>query len=337
MLTLSIIGLNAISGSLGLKLIQVVQEKAQEIEEFRIVGYDQDPRVVREARRLGAIHQEARSLKDAVRDADIVVIATEAGQTGWVLQEIAPHLKQGAIVTDTTSSKTPVLQWAREALPAGVSFVGGHPILSPLVEQDGEGGIAGASADLLKDAIYCLIPAGNASDEAVDTVQGMAQLAGASAFFLGAEEHDGLLAGLAHMPYLLAAAMLQAIGDSPSWRDLKLLADPAFVGLNRLLTTRPPDYYQTCLVNRLPLISWLDRIIAALSAARNELADESSEGEALQSMVERAEAARQDWMRRRDEREKEREPVGEIETFGDRLLGLFVPRSFRRRPPPREE
>jgi prephenate dehydrogenase len=326
MLQITIIGLGIVGGSLGMALNKAITKAiGSEGKDVHIVGYDEDLKVQREARRMGAVTREARTLEDEVKKSDVIIIATPVRTTGEILQEIGPHLPRDCVVTDTSSSKAQVLNWAEQFLPEHVSFVGGHPVWPPHHEVVWEAGIEGAQADLFHGSVYCLVPALDATESAVDVIRGIAYLIGASPFFLGPAEHDGLVAGLSHSPYILAAAMLHTIGESSAWRDLKLLADPAYRHLNRLITSRPADFYQTCLNNRQPIISWVDRVVTALLEVRRELADRASEGEYLNELVVKSRASFEDWIERRDERAKEREAAGdyEVEGLGERMLDLM--------------
>ncbi len=119
---IAIVGLGLIGGSLGMAI------RAARLRDVEVVGYDQNGGVLGKARRLGAIDREARDLAQAVAGASVVIIATPILAIRQVMREAAPHLSPGAVVTDTGSTKAAVLSWARELLPEGVHFVGGHPM-----------------------------------------------------------------------------------------------------------------------------------------------------------------------------------------------------------------
>ena len=86
------------------------------------------------------------------------------------MQAIAPYLQPGALVTDTASLKTPVLRWAEEILPESAHFVGGDPVISAA-----SAGAEEASADLLKNALYCLCPSPRAAPDAVRLASGLVE------------------------------------------------------------------------------------------------------------------------------------------------------------------
>lgn len=339
MAKVAIIGLGTVGASIGLALGETFAGEKGRRSELTIVGYDQERRWAGEALSRRAVHEVAAEVAEAVAAAELVVLAQAAPAVCATLSEIAPHLRPGAVVSDVANAKVEVIHAAEQYLPAGVSFVGGHPIALPQQEVDWAAGPQGARADLYAGGVFCLIPARNASSEAVETVRGLALALGATPFFLDPFEHDGLWAGLSQAPYLLAVAMLATIGESEAWRDLKLLADPTFRRLGELLGTAPAEAAADCLANRQPLISWIDRLVAALREVRRELATPESAGPYLQKLGQASRAALDDWTRRRDERRKELEALGsrDVPSAGEQFLGMFVPRSLLEKRGPRDE
>ncbi|TIP57234.1 MAG: prephenate dehydrogenase/arogenate dehydrogenase family protein, partial [Mesorhizobium sp.] len=66
--------------------------------------------------------------KEAVRDADLVIVSVPVGSSGEVAAEIAPALKKGAILTDVGSTKASVIAQIEPHVPEGVHFIPGHPL-----------------------------------------------------------------------------------------------------------------------------------------------------------------------------------------------------------------
>ena len=143
MFRVSIIGMGLIGASLGMAL-RSLDEKESPFGEVQVVGYDLDKRALKEARGRLAIDREANSLVEAVRDAQIVILATPVGAIEGLLKQLASALPTGALVTDVASTKAQVEQWARQHLPSGIHFIGGHPMAGS--EQSGPGA---ADPDLL--------------------------------------------------------------------------------------------------------------------------------------------------------------------------------------------
>jgi prephenate dehydrogenase len=330
MAKIAIIGLGTVGTSVGLALAEAFAAEKGRRSELSMVGYDREFKRAEAARAHGAIQEIARSMAEAVGQAELVVVAQTASEVIQSLQGMASHLPAGCVVTDAADTKVEVLRAADTVLPAGVHFVAGHPIPLPQQEVDWAAGAKSARSDLFAGAVYCVIPARSATEEAVEAVRGLAQALGATPFYVDAYEHDGLWAGLSQAPHIVAAAMLATLGQSEGWRDLKLLADPTFRRLGELLTSVPAESLQASLTNSLPLVSWLDRLIAALVEVRRELAAPDGKGDALAALADRAQAALEDWNLRRDDRRKELEALqgGGGQTAKEQFLGMFIPRSL---------
>jgi len=330
MAKITIVGLGTVGTSIGLALAEAAAAEKGRQPAPAVRGYDREFKQAEAARGRGAVQAVARSMAEAVGEAELVIVAQSAPEVIVSLREMAPHLPAGCIVTDTADTKVEVLRAAESLLPAGVHFVAGHPVLLPQQEVDWAAGAKAARGDLFEKAVYCVIPARGASEEAVETVRGLAHALGATPFYLDAYEHDGLWAGLSQAPYVVAAALLSTIAQSEAWRDLKLLADPTFRRLGDVLASAPPEAPAGCLTNRLTLVSWLDRLIAALVAVRRELAAPDDTGASLAALAERAQAALDDWNLRRDDRQKELEALqgAGVQSAKNQFLGMFVPQAL---------
>ncbi|MFQ5826508.1 MAG: prephenate dehydrogenase, partial [Dehalococcoidia bacterium] len=229
----------------------------------------------------------------AVQGADVVILATPIMAMKEVMREMASHLRPGAVVTDTASTKAQVMEWAEECLPTSVSFVGGHPMAGKEAW-----GIEVAEAGLFRGATYCLIPATGVSSEAVQRVAGMVEQVGARPLFLEAQEHDHLVAAVSHLPILISAALVSATTQSPFWPQMAELAATGYRDVTRLASGRPEMSRDICLSNKGAVLSWLDRFMEELQAFKHLLDEGGGEGE-LEEAFFRAREARERWLRER--------------------------------------
>ncbi len=314
---ITIIGLGLIGGSLGLAL------KAAKLTDIEIVGYDKDTSAAGDARRLGVVDKSERILQKAVRDARLVIIATPIMAVRGVMEEIAGELRENCVVTDTASTKAIVMEWASQLLPATVSFVGGHPMAGKETP-----GVQNAEAKLFADKPYCIIPAADAGEGAVRVVTGIVQLIGARRFFIGADEHDGYVAAVSHLPLVLSAALFTLVRNSPAWPELSALASSGFLGATRLASTDAELSHDICLTNREGVLHWLDRIAEELGRYR-ELLQEGQEEELFKTFA-RAQLDRDTYIAAGP---PVREPVAaeELPTSGEQLAALLVGQRLVRR------
>lgn len=256
----AIIGLGLIGGSIGLAL-----HKAKAARQ--VVGYDLGKGVSDRARKIGAIDQPYAALTDAVYGADLVVLATPVGPMRALLQNIAPALSPGAVVTDVASTKAQVISWAEEFLPSNVSFVGGHPMAGKEVS-----GVEAADASLFHNRIYCLTPTAHTRPAAIDKVTNFVEALGGRVRFLEPLEHDGQVAGVSHLPFIASIALVDTVSQSGSWADASLLAADGFRDVSRLAAGNPEMYRDICLTNSEAITRWLEAYIANLGQLRQRIA-----------------------------------------------------------------
>lgn len=256
----AIIGLGLIGGSIGLAL-----HKAKAAQQ--VVGYDLGKGVSNQARKVGAIDQPFSTLADAVRGADLVVLATPVGAMRALLQELSSTVTPGAVVTDVASTKVQVISWAEEYLPASIAFVGGHPMTGKELS-----GVEAADASLFQGRIYCLTPTARTSPAAINKVSALVEALGARVRFLEPVEHDGQVAGVSHLPFVASVALMNTVAESAGWGDAALLASGGFRDMTRLAAGNPEMYRDICLSNSEALTRWLDDYIATLHTLRDRIA-----------------------------------------------------------------
>lgn len=257
----TIIGLGLIGGSIGLGLRKWSDQNQNAL---RIVGFDHDMDKQSQAKKLGAVHDTQWSLGSAISDADVVIIATPVGAMEEVFADIRGSLKPGAVVTDTGSTKTNVLEWAKH-LPQDVSFVGGHPMAG------GSESLDAARADLFEKATWVVCPAVNAKDEAIRTVLGIIGAMEADAFFVDADEHDAYVAGVSHLPFIVAATLVRATTNESSWRDMRSLAATGFKDTTRLALGSPEMHRDIAMTNREAISRWIDMMTLSLQDFKTQL------------------------------------------------------------------
>ncbi|MFQ6058246.1 MAG: prephenate dehydrogenase [Anaerolineae bacterium] len=310
---ITIVGLGLIGGSLGLALQKVKTD-------FEIVGHDIDYTIAGRAQKLGAIDRADWNLISACEGADLIFIATPLMAIKDTLTAIAPYLKPGCIVTDTATIKGQVLQWAEEILPHTVSFIGGDPV----VGKEGTG-LDAAAADLFAGALYCLVPLSGAEPEAVGLLSNLVSLIGARPYFVDAAEHDGLMAGVGHLPFILSTALLSATSRSTAWREMRRIAGYPFREATHLASDDPLTYRDICLANRQGIVRWIDACLESLKEVRELVAAEDREG--LESLFTEMLTARGKWLRGVEEEPSEARRA--LEEAGRRgLRGLLFGSRF---------
>ncbi len=279
----AIIGLGLIGGSLGLAL-----QKAQ--PHLAIVGWDLNDAEAAAALRRGAVTTRATTLPAAVQNADLIVVATPVLAVRSVFEQIAPHLQPGALVTDVASTKAQIVAWAAELLAAHATFVGGHPMAGG--EQHG---VAHARADLFFNAVYCLTPTTHTTPAAVAKLEQVITHVGARPLLLDPQTHDEYVAAVSHVPFMLAAALVQHTSVQAEWPQMQQLAATGYRDTTRLASGDARMHTDICLSNA---ASIGDRL-RGMARLLDDVADHLDDPAYLQHFFDQAKHARDSWLARR--------------------------------------
>lgn len=290
MVRISIIGLGLIGTSLGMAL-RSAEASESPLGALEVVGWDRDQRAVKEARGRLAIDREARTLVEAVRDAQIIVVATPVLAIREVFAQLGPLLAAGTVVTDVASTKAEVAHWA-ESLPLGVAYVGGHPMAGKE-----KAGAAAADPDLFKGAIYCLTTGRSTPQAALEAVEAMVRTVGAKPYYIDPEEHDVYVAGISHLPMLLSVGLVEITGRSPAWKEMAALAATGFRDVSRLASGDPEMHRDILLTNRVGLKRWIDEMISFLLEVRDQV--DEGDAEAIEPLLQRVREQREGWLETR--------------------------------------
>jgi len=288
---LVIFGVGLIGGSLA----RALRERAGLAG--RVVGVGRSAASVERALELGVIDEAAAlgddaALANALRGADVVLLAAPVAQTEPLLARIAPFLDAHTIVTDAGSTKTDVVASARRALGERVAqFVPGHPIAGRE-----SSGVEAALPDLYVDrnVVLCPLP-DNAADD-VERIASMWRASGACVREMSEAQHDRVFASVSHLPHVLSFALVDQILDTPD-ADLKFsFAAGGFRDFTRIAASSPEMWRDICLANRAALLAELDDYTAVL--ARFRAAIDASDGAALEAAFARSRVARKEWQER---------------------------------------
>jgi prephenate dehydrogenase len=245
----AIVGLGLIGGSLGLAL-----RKYQ--PDIFVVGVARRDETAARAEARGAASLATTDLT-AIAGAEVVVIAASLQNTAELIEECAPLLGAGALLTDVGSVKSSVMEVALRTLPAR-RFLGGHPFAGKAV-----GGIDNADADLFLGRPWVFTPEDGqppAAGPAAEWVDVVRALGAAPVLFMPPDAHDRLAALISHVPFLLSAAYLVAAGRAPDWAAAKHLASSGFADFTRIGGGDAEMYSAVVRANREAILEGVTRL-----------------------------------------------------------------------------
>lgn len=326
----TILGLGLIGTSIGLGLRRWSTQNGKRDAVLEITGFDLDLEHQNFSKKIKAVDRTEWDLVKSVRSADVVIVAVPPLAVRDVFEAIGPNLKPGAIVTDTTSTKAQVMQWADDLLPSTAHFVGGHPMAGKAQS------IEGAEADLFKGATWCVVPSVRASEAAVQTVLGIISALEAEPLFIDAHEHDGHVGGISHLPFLLSISLMRAVSQDASWRDMKHLTAGGFRDVSRLAAASAEMHRDICATNRESILRWVDQVIEELQSTRSLIAAGTQDADQeLLDVFNQARDARAEWAtaeRRAGALVQDTNDELSNTTMGEQMGQMLMGGMFRRRP-----
>jgi prephenate dehydrogenase len=285
----ALLGVGLIGGSIGL----AVRRRTG----AHVIGYDREASALSSAVELGAIDEPVLAVADAVRDADVVFVATPVGAATEMALLALEAAGPDCVLSDVGSTK--------RAIVGAISdprFVGGHPLAGAETA-----GVASSREDLFDGATWYLTPAagaawsaagagfsssasegprrGAASSEAsvdaapwaVERLRGLIERIGGQPAAIAPDAHDRLMASVSHLPHVLANVLVaQAVRSIESDGttldpDVPLGSGPSFRDATRVAGANTAIWTDIYLSNRDLLADALDGAIHELSAVRDTL------------------------------------------------------------------
>jgi cyclohexadieny/prephenate dehydrogenase len=252
-----------------------------------IVASARRPETLAKVRELGLADRTTTDGAEAVRGADLVVVATPLSAYASVAAAIGPALRPGAIVTDVGSVKEAAIRDLRPPLPAGVHLVPGHPVAG--TEHSGpEAGFA----ELFRDRWCILTPEPDTDAAATERVTRLWQAAGMKVVTMTAEHHDKVLAMTSHLPHLIAYTIVGTATDLEESLKSEVIKFSAggFRDFTRIAASDPVMWRDVFLNNREAVLEMLQRFSEDLSALQRAI--RWGEGEKLEELFTRTRAIR---------------------------------------------
>jgi len=280
---LVIVGVGLIGGSFALALKEAAAVG-------RVAGVGRSERNIRRALELKVIDAAGGLDRATLGDADLVLLAVPVGQMQAVMRAVGPLIGGKTVVTDAGSTKQDVVELARRELGKSLArFVPGHPIAG--TEKNGADA---AFAGLYRGRKVVLTPLKGTDPGALALVRSAWESCGARVFELAPREHDAVLAGVSHLPHVLAFALVDHVARHKDAKRLFSYAAGGFRDFTRIASSQPEMWRDICLANRKALLAEIDRYGGELDRVKRML--ERGDGEALEALFADARDARDRWL-----------------------------------------
>jgi len=248
----SIIGVGLIGGSIALAMRRL--KLANEI-----IGLGRRIENLKQAKKLKIIDAWSLKPKEAVRNAELIILATPMRAMPELVKSIAQDFKPGAILTDVGSTKLKMIEKILPLLDEKVDFVPAHPIAGR--EKTGA---KYADAELFKNRWTIITPTQRSSKKGVLRIKRLWLALGAKVEVMSPKDHDEILAYISHLPHIVAYGLVSAIWNKEQALPVLRFSAGGFKDFIRIAGSSPEIWRDICLENK-------DMIINALNQYQNQL------------------------------------------------------------------
>jgi len=270
----TIIGVGLIGGSIGLDLIELGLAD-------HVTGCGHRQASIDRAMELGVVQAATLDPVASVDGADLVILATPVPLVPEMFRTVAPHLKQGCVVTDVASVKSWIAGEVAKVLPPGVSFVPAHPIAGSEKRS-----VEFARHGLFRKALCIITPLSRQASAAEELVSRFWKSLGARVEQMSPEEHDKVFSLVSHLPHAVASCLIESVSDEALSYGGKGLKDTT-----RIAAGDARLWADIFLSNRAEVLNSLQSFAEALEKFKEALTNRDSD--ALTSLLEAAKRKRE--------------------------------------------
>jgi cyclohexadieny/prephenate dehydrogenase len=252
-----------------------------------LIGYDSSADVRAIAQDIALVDHVAGDEKQAVENADLVILCAPPGAMGAIASAIAPALKPGSILSDVGSTKASVIEAIGPHLSPDIHFIPGHPIAG--TEQSGP---RAGFAELFDKRWCILTPVPDADPEAVEKLTAFWQAIGSNVEIMDAKHHDLVLAITSHVPHLIAYNIVGTAADLETVTQGEVIKYSAggFRDFTRIAASDPTMWRDVFLNNREAVLEMLGRFTEDLISLQRAI--RWGEGDTLFDLFTRTRAIR---------------------------------------------
>ena len=208
---------------------------------------------------LGYADEVTADIAQAVKDADLVVLAVPVLAMGEAAKAAAAALKPGATVTDVGSVKGSVSDALAAALPDSVFVIPGHPIAG--TEHSGpDAGLA----EMFQNRWVILTPQARTDEPYIEAVGQLSEFwraLGANVDQMDDRHHDLVLAVTSHLPHLIAYNIVGTAEDLAAVTQSEVIKFSAggFRDFTRIAASDPTMWRDVFLANKEAVLEMLGR------------------------------------------------------------------------------
>ncbi len=254
-----------------------------------VSGYSRSEKSARRAQELGIVDEVASSPAEAVRKADLVLLAVPVASTRATLEALMPGLEPDALVMDVGSTKSDVVQSARQALgPRIAQFMPAHPICGKA-----SAGIEHAQAQLYEGQQVILTPLPEHTAAQIERARALWVALTCQVRSMDPDAHDRALAAISHFPHLMAFAFMGSLMQQTEGEDYLSVAGPGFRDTTRIAAGDPELWTDVMMANATQVLAQSKHLHQSLSELERLI--QQGDRSALRVYIEKVSRRRSQW------------------------------------------
>jgi len=243
---IAIIGVGLIGGSIGLAAKKHGAAK-------KVVGIFRRRSTLNKALKRKAVDYATLNLRDGVRGADLIILATPVVSIPRIAEELIRCADRGAIITDAGSTK----EWLVSKIDnlalrrRDIFFVGSHPMAGSEMT-----GVEFSRPDLFDRASCIVTRSARTNAEALAKVKAFWRSLGARVAEMSPREHDKAVSFISHLPHIVAFGLAGCVPKE----SLQYAAE-GFKDTTRIASSDPELWADIFLTNRKEVLEALVKFV----------------------------------------------------------------------------
>lgn len=255
-------------GFIGLGLIgaSIAKSLRRVFNECTITAYNRSETARTLALNDGVANYVTDKIDASFKDCDYIFLCTPVEHNCEYLKLLKDIVKPSCIITDVGSVKTNIHEAVKE-LGLEAQFIGGHPMAG-----SEKTGYENATDRLVENAFYPITPTSLTDEHKIYEYKAIIEAIGAIPVIMNYAEHDYTVAGISHLPHIIASELVNLVKASDSEKGfMKLLAAGGFKDITRIASSSPKMWEQICMTNTDNIIKLLDDYIEMLDTVKARL------------------------------------------------------------------
>ena len=247
----AIIGVGLIGGSMAMAI------KNRKLAK-KVVGFSRRKSTINRALKLKAIDEGTLDLKRALKNSDLIILATPAKTIVKFAGPIVKMAEKNAVITDVGSCKQEIVSTIEKISPRSIKFVGAHPLAGSEKK-----GVGFAYPEMFDNSLCIITPTAKTDSKSYRRVKELWLRLGANVKTLSPSEHDKILAFISHLPHVLAFSLIHSIPD-----ELLKYAPQGLRDMTRIASSDPVIWRDIFTANKKQLIGSIDKFVISLKKFR---------------------------------------------------------------------